>query len=417
MVGQFFTPEPVVRAMFRFARAKAGQRIIDPSCGDGAFLRGAPAGVALHGCEIDETLRAVLAPEQSDGRIVMGDALTVLADQWGTFDLAIGNPPFSAQTNLEKRPEVLRGYDLGDGRPQQCLELLFLELFLRLVRPGGHIAIVLPDGPLSNRPFAYVRRWLLDRAQIEAIISLPRGIFSSTAAKTNIVIAKKQVLSGEPHREPTWLWACEALEVLSRIPEKSEGWRKKHGRRAVLADLDDWRPEAHGEEGFFAKDPVKGGTVRLGDCFQLRTGFARYAKERVLFDAPAADRVFLLRAKNIHPGGGLRVDEHRAYVANGGPMHKKAALVQPGEIAFVRVGVGCYGRAALVPEGFVAQADDWIHLLTPTRPVDAAGLVSWMNGDEGRAAVRRMAKGVGTLSISKGSLAALPIPARFVRAE
>jgi len=417
MVGQFFTPEPVVGAMFRLARAKASQRIIDPSCGDGAFLRGAPAGCELHGCEIDERLRAALAPEKNDGRIVMGDALTVLTDEWGTFDLAIGNPPFSAQTNLEKRTTVLHRFDLGDGRPRQCLEILFLELFLRLVRPGGHIAIILPDGPLSNRPFAYVRRWLLDRAQIESIISLPRGIFTATAAKTNIVIAKKQVLAGEPHRAPTWLWACEALDVLARIPEKPDGWRKKHGRRAVLADLDDWRPEAQGDDGFFAASSPDGDTVRLGDCFRLRTGFARYAQERVLFAEPAADRVLLLRAKNLHPDGGLRVDGDRAYVALDGPMFKAAALVQPGEIAFVRVGVGCYGRTALVPPGLPAQADDWLHVFTPTRPVDAAGLVSWMNGAEGRATVRRMAKGVGTLSISKGSLAELQIPARFVGAE
>ena len=68
--------------------------------------------------------------------------------------------------------------------------------------------------------------------------------------------------------------------------------------------------------------------------------------------------------------------------------------------------------AALVPPGVVAQADDWIHILTPLRPLDAVELVAWFNSEVGRTAVRKLAKGVGTLSVSKVSLADLQIPAR-----
>jgi len=75
-------------------------------------------------------------------------------------------------------------------------------------------------------------------------------------------------------------------------------------------------------------------------------------------------------------------------------MFCEQSAVRPGEILFVRVGAGCYGRTALVPSGLTAQADDWIHVLTPLAEVDNAGLVEWFNSEAGRSEVRRLAKGV-----------------------
>jgi hypothetical protein len=86
-------------------------------------------------------------------------------------------------------------------------------------------------------------------------------------------------------------------------------------------------------------------------------------------------------------------------------------MVKAGEILFVRVGAGCYGRTALIHECLEAQADDWIHILTPVVKVDAKGIIEWFNSESGRAAVRKLAKGVGTLSVSKKSLAELRVPA------
>lgn len=409
MIGQFFTPEIVSQSMYRVMGAKPGNRVIDPSCGDGSFLRAAPPSLALYGCEMDPKYAAVTKHLVPEGQFIHGDALTALLPLWATFDLAIGNPPFSAQASLEKRSEVLRGFDLGAGRSSQCLEVLFLELFLKLVKPNGRIAVILPDGPFSNKPFRYVRDWLLCRAHVEAIISLPRGIFTKTTAKTNILIAKKLPVSPKPYQEPTWLLACEKLSDLQ--PLALSAWRKKDPswKRVILADQDDWRPEAQFEHC----DAEMGPTVRLGDLFRLRTGYAAYGAKRELLDSAGADRIILIRAKNIAPDGGLRLTENCAFVTRTGDMYCKQSMVNPGEILFVRVGAGCYGRTALVPEGVEAQADDWIHVLTPIVHVDSQGVFEWFNSDVGRAAVRRLAKGVGTMSVSKTSLAELRLPARF----
>lgn len=154
-------------------------------------------------------------------------------------------------------------------------------------------------------------------------------------------------------------------------------------------------------------------SIRLNDLFQLRTGFALYGNKRKFFDCHSDKRVLLIRAKNLAPEGGLRLNQNCAYIARNGEMFCNKSAVRPGEILFVRVGAGCCGRTALVPQGLEAQADDWIHVLTPLKGVDSRKVVEWFNSDAGRTAVRALAKGVGTLSISKTSLGSLMIPSNL----
>ena len=399
--------------MFRLAGVRASQKVIDPSCGDGVFIRNAPQNCEIFGCEIDPQYGEVLRPLLKKEHFISGDALTDLLPLWGTFDLAIGNPPFSAQANLERRPQILQGFDFGFGRSSQCLEILFLELFLKLVKPRGRIAIILPDGPLSNRPFKYVRDWLLCRAHVEAIVSLPRGIFTKTSAKTNILFAQKLSPAYQPYREPTSLFVCDDVSVLR--PTNLVDWQEADDRwqKIVLADESDWRPEAHHSSA----RATFSDSMKLGDVFRLRTGFALYGEQRELLDSASRDRVLLVRAKNLAPEGGLRLNGNCGYINRHGDAFCEDSLVRPGEILFVRVGAGCYGRTALMPEGLDAQADDWIHVLTPIADMDCAGLVEWLNNEEGRKQIQRLAKGVGTLSISKTSLAEMRIPEKFVRSN
>jgi len=398
--------------MFKLARARSGQRIIDPGCGDGVFLRNAPPTKELYACEIDKRYSGLINNLLPKGQAVQGDALTELIPFWGSFDLVIGNPPFSAQAYLERRLPVLQGYDLGCGRSSQCLEVLFLELFLKLAKPRGRIAIILPDGPLSNRPFTYVRDWLLRRAHIEIVVSLPRTTFSATTAKTNIIVARKLPLSTQPYREPSLLYACGDLSELDERALRIYSEEGELIRHIVLADTDDWRPEAQTLNEPESSDVE---TIRLGEVFRLRTGFALYGDKRSVFDRAGRERIPLLRAKNLHPEGGLRMDENTLHISTTSPMYREDAVLREGEIVFVRVGAGCYGRAAVVPVNSRMQADDWLHVLTPVMEVDVQGVAAWLNGPEGRQHTSRLAKGVGTLSISKSSLAEMRIPVRFVQ--
>jgi len=395
--------------MFKLAEVRKGDRVIDPSCGDGSFLHAAPEGLDLSGCEIDPRYAAKVAKIAPAKRLIQGDALTVLLNEYEKFDLAIGNPPFSAQANLLKEKDLLLAYDLGRGRTSQCLEILFIELFWKLAKPDGKIAIILPDGPLSNVYLKFVRDWLLERTHVEAIISLPRGIFRHTAAKTNIVLARRLPVASQAYLNPTAMFICNDLSELKNLP--LQDWLRVEPRwkHVVLASALDWRPEAQVDS---ANKPTD--AVRLGDLFDFRSGFALYGKNRALFDHSAPNRLLLLRSKNVAQEGGLSLEKNLAYIERGSTMYRERAVVKPGDLVFVRVGVGCYGRTALVPAGLEAHADDCLFVLRPVKDIDCEGLVRWMNRTEGRSEVRRLAKGVGALSVSASSLAELRVPSHLL---
>ncbi|MBI4669861.1 MAG: SAM-dependent DNA methyltransferase [Elusimicrobia bacterium] len=79
---------------------------------------------------------------------------------------------------------------MAEGIP---IEILFLERFLQLAKPGGWVAIVIPDGILANSNAHYVREFITEKAKVEAIVSLPRGTFkqAGTSAKTSILFLRK----------------------------------------------------------------------------------------------------------------------------------------------------------------------------------------------------------------------------------
>ena len=86
---------------------------------------------------------------------------------------------------------------LAQGMP---IEILFVERFIQLVKPGGWIAVIIPDGILSNSNAHYVRDFIAAKAKVEAIVSLPRETFkqAGTSAKTSILFLRKLVENEAP---------------------------------------------------------------------------------------------------------------------------------------------------------------------------------------------------------------------------
>ena len=146
------------------------------------------------------------------------------------FDVVLGNPPYGgvgltkndltdsmidALVNFEILPNEVKNNiglasdswgglfhevkltTLGDRQIKKLnsfpIEILFLERFIQLAKPGGRISIIIPDGILTNSNSHYVREFLSKRAKIEAIISLPREAFKNagTNAKTSILLMTK----------------------------------------------------------------------------------------------------------------------------------------------------------------------------------------------------------------------------------
>lgn len=92
-------------------------------------------------------------------------------DARGKFDLIFTNPPFGAKIPINDR-EILEMYDLGKESSSEPPEILFIEICYNFLKPGGKMAIVLPDGILGNPNTLRVREWILDKFRILASIDL-----------------------------------------------------------------------------------------------------------------------------------------------------------------------------------------------------------------------------------------------------
>ena len=207
-LGQFFTPPQVVDlalAVLAWLQPRVSEgRLLDLSCGEGAFLHGALrygfAAERLYGLDADPRLPALWAsafPPPQCPHLALADGL--LGPGGGSFDVVVGNPPFAGgpdERHLAHLMAQCHWWRLSHAQRPLGLprELWFLERSLGLLREGGLLAMVLPEGVLANRRWRKQREDLLARCQLEAVIGLPRSVFraSRTTVKTCLIFARRQ---------------------------------------------------------------------------------------------------------------------------------------------------------------------------------------------------------------------------------
>ncbi|GIV09516.1 MAG: hypothetical protein KatS3mg019_1607 [Fimbriimonadales bacterium] len=228
--GEFFTPQPIVELAVEMIAPKPWETVVDPACGSGGFLIqtvrymrenfrdvNIPEYISekLRGIEFNPDIATAaqvrLALEGAQGiQILCANALEVGLINEGRYDIVLANPPFGSRGKISD-PQILQRYALGyrwqrnthGWRPTQSLlsgqtpEILFIELCVRLLRPGGRLAIVLPDGVLQNATTEHVRAWLRTSAELAAVVSLPQHAFVpyGTGIKTSLLILVKHPVS------------------------------------------------------------------------------------------------------------------------------------------------------------------------------------------------------------------------------
>ena len=113
----------------------------------------------------------------------------------GNFDAILTNPPFGANIPIDDQ-HILNQYELATGVIQRNSvppDQLFIERCLQMLRPGGRLAIVLPDSILSNPGLLEVRRWILTNARVVASIDLPVETFQPhTGTQTSVLLLQKK---------------------------------------------------------------------------------------------------------------------------------------------------------------------------------------------------------------------------------
>lgn len=229
--GQFRTPRHIIDLMVEMTQPGPRDEICDPACGTAGFLvqaaayvqrvhRDALLGVEqrkhfnesmFHGFDFDPTMLRIGSMnmllhgiENPDIRYrdSLGENAAAEAER---YSLILANPPFAGSLDYEST-----AVDLQRIVKTKKTELLFLALFLRLLKPGGRAAVIVPDGVLfgSTKAHKELRRILVEEQQLQAVVKLPSGVFKPYAGvSTAILFFTKTDSGGTDH---VWFYDVQA---------------------------------------------------------------------------------------------------------------------------------------------------------------------------------------------------------------
>src|SRR5437764_11590892 len=221
--GQFRTPRHIIRLMVELTAPTAKDVICDPACGTAGFL--VAAGEYLrehhpeilrdaklkehfhhqlfHGFDFDNTMLRIgsmnmLLHGVENPDIRYRDSLAQdHAGEEEKYTLVLANPPFAGSLDYENCAK-----DLLQIVKTKKTELLFVALFLRLLKPGGRAAVIVPDGVLfgSSKAHKELRRMLVDDQKLEGVVSMPGGVFKPYSGVSTAFLLFTKTNSGGTDR-------------------------------------------------------------------------------------------------------------------------------------------------------------------------------------------------------------------------
>jgi type I restriction enzyme M protein len=139
------------------------------------------------------------------------------------------------QAAAEKEP-ILNMFEIGKDKNNRPTELIFVERCLNLLKPGGRMGIVLPDGNLNNPSLAWLRRWAEGRAKLLAVVSLPEETFRSSNAtvKASLVFMRRFTEAESAEWEAAWAQAHS--EVDSGFDAQRNALHSEYAPRILTGD-------------------------------------------------------------------------------------------------------------------------------------------------------------------------------------
>jgi type I restriction enzyme M protein len=254
--GQFRTPRHIINMMVAMVEPKKDDIICDPACGTAGFLVSAGEYIydnnkdwfqdkafrehfnsnMFHGTEFDSSMLRIAAMNlQLHGMetpvLVGKDALSEAnGDVESAYTLILANPPFKGSLDYDEVESSL----LQTTKTKKT-ELLFLSLMLRTLKVGGRAAVIVPDGVLfgSSKAHKSIREELVKNQKLDAVISMPSGVFKPYAGVSTAVLFFTKTSSGGT--DQVWFYDM-----------KADGYSLDDKRNEVKEDdipqiLDHWK--------------------------------------------------------------------------------------------------------------------------------------------------------------------------------
>jgi type I restriction enzyme M protein len=260
--GQFRTPRHIIKLMVEMTAPTPKDVICDPACGTAGFLIAASEHMVdhhsdtiyksaaarrrfnegtFHGYDFDNTMLRIgsmnmLLHGVENPDIRYKDSLAQSdQDDAEKYSLILANPPFAGSLDYESTAK-----DLQQIVKTKKTELLFLALFLRLLQTGGRAAVIVPDGVLfgSSKAHRTLRKMLVEDQKLDAIISMPSGVFKPYAGVSTAILFFTKTNSGGT--DQVWFYDMQADgysldDKRTPRPDKSDladilsRWQKRNG--------------------------------------------------------------------------------------------------------------------------------------------------------------------------------------------
>ncbi|MBS5387936.1 MAG: SAM-dependent DNA methyltransferase [Clostridiales bacterium] len=276
--GQFRTPRHIIKMMVELVAPVPSDSICDPAMGSAGFLVEAQEYLRqnagdlflnaelrehfnndmFYGFDMDRTMLRIGAMNMllhgvDNPNIEYKDSLSENNTDKEKYTLILANPPFKGSLDYEGVSA-----DLLKTCKTKKTELLFLALFLRILKPAGRAAVIVPDGVLfgSSKAHKQIRKEIIDGNKLEAVISMPSGVFKPYAGvSTAILILKK---TGAGGTDKVWFYDMKAdgfslddkrqpvqendiEDIINRFKNREDEKKRKRTEQSFFVDIEEIR--------------------------------------------------------------------------------------------------------------------------------------------------------------------------------
>lgn len=314
--GQFRTPRHIIRMMVQMMRPTLQDVVCDPAMGSAGFIVEAAKYIEEHykkelvkkehgehyrntmfyGFDTDQTMLRIGAMNLmlhgvDNPNINYQDSLSEDNQDKNLYSLILANPPFTGSLDYEVVDKSL----LAITKTKKT-EILFLSLFCRILKSGGRCASIVPDGVLFGSSGAHlaIRKEIVDNQQLEAVISMPAGVFQPYSGVSTAILIFTKTDSGGTDR--VWFYDMQADGyTLDQKRTKIEGEKEFGDIPDVVARFHNLEEEAdrtRKEQSFFVtKDEI------VANGYDLTVNkYKEVERERVVYEKP---EVVLKRIKDL----------------------------------------------------------------------------------------------------------------------
>ncbi|MCO6499358.1 MAG: N-6 DNA methylase [Vicingus serpentipes] len=381
-LGQYYTESSFSDLLISFISNNNPKKVLELGVGKGSLLKAALQrwnNIDFIGADVDDDNISMLSNEFPNINFYLLNGLSSKLDsklnlEINSIDVAICNPPYLYIDKNKEVNSIVYNAGLGKSTNYKRLtsDIVFMAQNLILLKSGGELGIILPDGLITSHEFEFFRKQILNNHLLLGIIELPDRIFKKTEAKTFILLIKKGNISKKSYRVPLIKADKDGL-ILDKIFITSDNLIRR-----MDYTYHKWQkstPSLSGKSLGELNVKIQRGKYTKKELTMMNVDFIHTSD---LYSNTSSELIF---RKNKYENG---------------------VIAQKGDIVLSRVGKRCIGTFSIIKKGNVLISDCIYRI--QTTEVIRKKIIDALNSDYGKKWMKAHSHGVCAKVISKTDL-------------